>query len=825
MEPLPIDEVTDAAAESLRRHPRLVLIAPPGAGKTTRIPPLLLDQGLARGQVLVLEPRRIAARLSATRVANERGCALGAEVGYRVRFEDRTGPSTRIVFLTEGILSRRMISDPLLEGVGAVVLDEFHERSVHADLALAFLRELSATRPELRLVVMSATLDPGPVARFLGGCPVLTSEGRQHPLEVRYLERPDERPADVQVVAGVKEALRGGGDGDVLAFLPGVREIGRAARALRGDLTGVDVLELHGELEAKAQDRAVAPRASGDRRRVVLSTNVAESSLTIPGVDTVVDAGLVKRSRHDPAIGVDHLELGRISRFSAEQRAGRAARLGPGRVYRRWTEMEHQRLAEAEPPELLRVDLAPVVLAVVAWSGTNPQRFEWLDAPPAGAVDRAVHLLRRLGALPSEGFRLTGLGERLAALPVHPRLGRLLLDAGAAGHGRRGALVAALASERDLLRDRAVLRDRVGRSDLLERLERLERVAAGESAEALGLDRRGARAALAAAARLERFAGRPTGPARDPEETLLRAVLAAFPDRVALRRGSGLQLAEGGRAVLAPESVVKEGPLLVAVQLDGQGAGKTAVVRLASHIERSWLTGVNERIEARFDKERERVDLVRVTLYEALELEQRPDPNAPLDRSDALAAAAAADLDRALPLTDALESLLRRIHFVRRYAPELDLPEVGPDVRRELLPMITPGKRSFAELRAADLGPLLLDRLPVRLDHLAPTHVPVPSGRRAPLRYETEGPPVLSIRLQEVFGLLETPRVLNGRVPVKMELLAPNHRPVQVTQDLASFWSRTYDEVRKELRRRYPKHDWPEDPADGIPSARARRRR
>lgn len=832
---LPIHEVTSDIVSALRRGPRLVLLAPPGAGKTTVVPGLLVDEQLAKGQVWVLEPRRLAARLAATRVAEERGGRVGHEVGYRVRFVDQTSRSTRIVYLTEGILTRRMVADPFLEGVGAVILDEFHERSIHADLALAFLREVQESRPELKVVVMSATLDPGPVAAFLGGCPIVESQGRAHPIDVRYLERPDDRRVEERVAAGVKRALREGGDGDILAFLPGAGEIARAERSLSSDLEGLSVvLPLHGELDPKAQDRAVAPRAPGGLRRVVLATNVAESSLTIPGVDTVVDGGLAKTSRYDPGLGVDHLELGRISRFSADQRAGRAGRLGPGRAFRMWTEAEHRLLPTAEAPEIARTDLASAVLAVTAWSGSDPSAFGWFERPPQGMLDAAVRLLRRLGALPAEGFRPTALGEVLADLPVHPRLGKLLLVSRSWDALEAGARVAALASERDVLRERGRLRDRVGSSDLLERLERLEAVAAGEAPERVGLDPRGARAALRAADRLAKIALRapplPPSSRASGEEALLRATLGAFPDRVARRgRGGSVQLAEGGSAQLAEESVVKDAELLVAVQLDGRGAGQRAIVRLASRVERAWLDldagGVEARTVARFDEARERVEVVRSVRFGAIELDARPDPEAQIDPSEALVEAARASIDRALPVTDEVQALLHRYAFLRRSVPELELRELGPDARLEVLPAVALGKRAFVELRAADLAAALLALVPeaaARIDQLAPLSLPIPSGRRARLRYEAEGPPVLSVKLQEVFGLAETPRVADGRVPVKMELLAPNLRPVQVTQDLSSFWSNTYAEVRKELRRRYPKHQWPEDPKDGIPSARAR---
>ena len=832
---LPIWEVAEALVQSLHKHPRLVLIAPPGAGKTTVVPGLLVDQRVVEGAVWVLEPRRLAARLAASHVAKQRASALGGEVGYRVRFEDRTHRSTRIVYLTEGLLNRHLIRDPLLEGVGAVVLDEFHERSMHADLALAFLREVQETRPELRLIVMSATLDPGPVASFLDPCPVVRSEGRAHPVSIHHLERPDEREAGPRVVAGVKRALRGEGRGTVLGFLPGMRDIVYAERELTNAFQDtLEVLPLHGELERSAQDRAVAPREDRARRRVVLATNIAESSVTLPDVDTVVDGGLVNSARYDPAKGLDELETRRISRFSAEQRAGRAGRIGPGHAYRMWTAAEHRTLPNAEVPELARVDLTPALLHVLAWCPSDPSQFRWFESPPEGAMSSALRLLRRLGALPGRGFRLTPLGEALLQLPIHPRLGRMLLSARAFGEGDAGVRLAALASEREIARRDFGAATQVSDSDLLERLHRLRSFETTGASTGLGLDPGAARTVLRASRRLAHLLE--AAPAIDlpadasGDEALLRATLAGFPDRVALRRGDELQLAEGGRARLDRSSVVRDSELLVAVRLEGRGSAREGRVRWASHVERAWLEidagGVEEAVETHFDADRERVVSERVLRFGRLVLSRGGvATGAPADPTPTLIEAARKDLERALPINDRTQSLLDRYNFVRRAFPEMKLRPLDGDARLEILPAMAVGRCAFSELRALDLASMLLSMTPLErpgLERLAPETIAVPSGRRVRLRYLSEGPPVLSVRLQEVFGLYETPRVADGRVPVKMELLGPNHRPVQITQDIASFWKHTYRDVRKELRRRYPKHQWPEDPAHGIPSARRR---
>lgn len=830
--PLPIDEVLPQVVAALRRSPNLVLIAPPGAGKTTRVPSALLDHGLVgpKERIVMLEPRRLAARLSATRIAEERGVKLGGEVGYQIRFEDRTSAATRIVIVTEGILTRRLQSDPMLEGVGAVILDEFHERSVHADLALAFLREVQEARPELKIVVMSATLDPGPVQAFLQNCPVIESEGRAFPVELSYLERPDDRyPVDL-LVSGVRRALRESPKGHVLAFLPGAGEIRRAKELLDPLVEGVDVTMLYGELDSAAQDRALA---ESNRRKVILSTNLAETSLTIRGVETVVDLGLHKLARHDPARGVDALELVRISARSAAQRTGRAGRTGPGRAYRLWTEKEQRSLAADDEPEIKRIDLAPLLLEIIRWTSNDPRKFRWFEAPSEAAMARAIGLLRALGALQPGQFRLTPRGEQLARFPLHPRLASLLVAAHARGIVVDGARLAALASERDVVRrSRDVISDHVGASDLLWRAELMEQ---GHSL----LDSGAVRTVRDVERRLAATAESVLGKAKVQEATeaaLLQVILAGFPDRIGKRRGKGeeIVMAGGGSLRMAKESCVKEGELLVAVEIDGTArAGGGGLIRIASQVERPWLEelgGLEKRHGARWNLQREAAEAVIETRFFELVLDERPDPKgSPEVLSAVLFEQAAADLDRALPITDELANLFHRWSFLCRAAPELELPTLGPDSRRAHLLELVSGWKSFAELQRLDLVEALLQRVPHEarraLDKEAPVDLPIPSGRRAKLRYEPDGPPTLSVRLQEVFGLYETPRIAKGRVPVRMELLAPNQRPVQVTQDLKSFWENTYEEVRKELRRRYPKHQWPEDPKEGIPSARVRPRR
>lgn len=875
--PLPIDSVLREIVSALRVSSSVVVKAPPGAGKTTRVPQALLDEGLIPqgSRLLMLEPRRLAARMAAVRIATERGTPLGGEVGYQIRFDDRTSEDTRIAVLTEGILTRRLQHDAVLEGVSAVVIDEFHERSVHADLAIAFAREVQETvRPDLRIVVMSATLAPLAIAEFLRGCPIVESTGRAHPVAVSYLDQRDERPLEKRVISAIRGALRNGDtERDMLVFLPGAPEIRRVAEAL-GPIVGaqVDVCPLYGELDDREQERALRP---SPRRKIVLATNIAESSITIEGVTTVIDSGFEKILRNNPASGVDRLELVRISRASAEQRAGRAGRLAPGRALRLWTRAEDHSLPPEQESAITRTDLAPTVLEVIRWTGKSPETFAWFESPPKATIERAVQLLRLLGLIDRQTYALTPLGRCAADLPLHPRIAVMLIAAAEYDRLRDGAILAALITERDILarrpRDgseaRAALADTVASSDLivrLDRLEELERASFSSScAGRLGLDAGAARNVAYVKNRILEI-GKRTLSRRSPErkatsvsvpknaasvpknreEAILRVTLAGFPDRVGRRQAatSG-RLAEdryalvgGGGARRSPTSAVKEASFLVAVEVEGRGFGQRdgGWIRIASQIDPEWLFaiggGLHEIHGARWNREREAVETIRELRYHDLLIREghSAEPSGARDPgvSRALEEAASESIDRALPITDEVDRAFRRIAFLRRAMPELELPEIGPETRVKLLPILCDGKRSFAELRAINLAEMLTHELTQdqlrALEAHAPERMAIPSGNRILLRYETDGPPVLSVRLQEIFGLIETPRIARGRVALRMELLGPNMRPVQVTQDLSSFWRTTYGEVRKELRRRYPKHQWPEDPRDGIPSARAK---
>jgi ATP-dependent helicase HrpB len=588
--PLPIDEVLPGLIAALREKSAAVLIAPTGAGKTTRVPPALLAAGIAAGQrIVMLEPRRIAARAAARRMAEEGGWTLGREVGYQVRFERRAGPETQILVVTEGILVQRLQADPFLEDVGTVIFDEIHERNLQTDLSLAMARRVQReVRPDLRLLAMSATLDPGPLAAFLGDCPTIESRGRLHPVEILYGERPDDRALPAQVAAGVRRMLAAT-PGDVLVFLPGVGEIQRCAEALAAE-RDLAVLPLYGDLPAERQDEVLRPL---DRRKVVLATNVAETSITIDGVTAVVDSGLVRRLRFDPATGLDRLELGKVSRASADQRAGRAGRQAPGVCLRLWPAWEQPALPERETPEIARVDLAGPALQLTSWGESDLEAFDWFEAPDPAALDAAVLLLRQLGALDDRG--VTALGRTLARLPVHPRLGRLLAEGQRLGHPREAALLAALLSERDpFLRPlRGAGPRRASRSDLLDRLDALEAFERRQASPG-ELNAGAARLVLRARDQLAELVKGEAGKGSDRDDALLRALLAAYPDRVARRREprSPRGVMVGGRGVrLADESAVLEAPLFLCVDLDAGRSGplSEALVRKASEVEPGWL--------------------------------------------------------------------------------------------------------------------------------------------------------------------------------------------------------------------------------------------
>ena len=796
-QPLPVDSLLPEIAASLKASPNLVLESPPGTGKTTRVPAALLDP--PAGRVLVLEPRRLAARMAAARVAFERGERLGRTVGYQVRFEEVRGPSTRLLFLTEGVLLRRLLSDPLLGGVDAVVLDEFHERHLDGDLALALLRRLQRERrPELRLVVMSATLAAAPLAAHLSGCRVIRSEGRLHEISTRYTPH-SSRPLEDEVACALEKALAEGIDGHVLVFLPGAREIRRAGRACEGAArrAGMAVMALHGDLSLDEQARVLEP---SDQTKLILSTNVAESSVTVDGVTVVIDSGLARVAANSPWSGLPSLNVARISKASAIQRAGRAGRTRPGRVFRLYSEEDFLRRPDRDLPEIQRRELSEHTLGLLAM-GVSWEELPLLDAPPPAAVAAAGELLRRLGAADERG-RLTPSGRRMSRSPLHPRLARLILEGERRGAEEDACAVAALLSAGARLTGQP----HAGPSDLLA-------LADGDWPDK--------------ARRLFqqiRRRGKPGGPARGRDDTALRiSVLAAFPDRVARRRQArDLLLAGGGSAILAETSVVTDAEFLVAVEVEDRADLGRPLVRLASAIEPGWLIDlfperVREHDRVEWNRAAERAEGVSALRFDAITIQESrgaPDP----DRAAALLAEKAIEAGpERFCDPEEFRAYLARAAFAAKHSSVKPLTQ--EDVE-EALRALASGLRSFAELEAAARAGGLLRALDARLgadalralDTAAPARIRLPSGRSARVHYGPHQPPWIASRLQDFFGLRETPRVAGGRVPLVLHLLAPNQRPVQTTTDLTGFWQRLYPRVRRELSRRYPKHAWPEDP-------------
>lgn len=845
---LPIDPFLPQLLDALAETPCAVVQAPTGAGKTTRVPPALLDSGLAgKGRIIMLEPRRLAARAAAQRMAWERESPLGGEIGYQVRFDARQGPRTRILVVTEGLLVRMVLEDPILESVGAVIFDEFHERSLDSDLALGMVRLVQQTvRPDLRLLVMSATLGSEAISRYLGDCPIVTGEGRMFPVDIRYQPRPLHGPLVPAVLQGIEQVLDQT-PGDVLVFLPGLGEIRQVAAKLASiaEQRDLAVLPLHGDLPGEQQDAALLPQP---RRKIVLATNVAETSVTVEGITAVVDAGLARLPCFDPGVGLDRLRLVPISRASADQRAGRAGRTRPGVCLRLWSDWSHRSRPEQTEPEIRRVDLAGAVLRLRCLGEKDIRGFPWMEPPREEAILQGESLLRRLGALNEKG--VTNLGQFLARLPVHPRIGRLLAEGQRWGHPESVALAAAILAERDPF-PRIVDPVRVdGRrpptsSDVLERVEALEAFEkTGQVQFFLGtLGRNQTRWTLRARDQLLRFMKR-SRPAHahlessenspvTAEEALGRSLLAAFPDRLIRRRQPGSRggVMVGGRGVrLAPNSGVVQAELFLGIEVD---AGQTeALVRQASAIQRSWLSPslLQTTTEVDFDLEKEQVVSRRRVCCEGLVLEETPAALPDGEEVARVLAGAAADhLDRVLPPSDSPAGrFLIRLRCLGDWMPELNWPPLDELALKALLPDLCWGCRSFEDLRRGPWKGILESKLSAvqrqLVEREAPERIPIPSGRQASLTYEVGRPPVLAVRIQEMFGLEDTPRVAAGRVRVLLHLLAPNQRPQQITDDLASFWTNTYPVVRKELRARYPRHAWPEDPRRASAERHPRRR-
>jgi len=812
---LPIEEALPALKAALAERNAAVLIAPPGAGKTTVTPLALLDEAWAAGgKLIVLEPRRIAGRAAARRMASLLGEEVGQTVGYRMRLDSRVSAATRVEVVTEGVFTRMIVDDPELAGVAGVLFDEFHERSLEADLGLAFARDAQTVlRPDLRLLVMSATLDAAPIARLLGDAPIIESHGRTYPIETRHLGRDPAKSLEDQAARAVGRALHET-EGGVLVFLPGQGEIDRVARRLGERIADplVDVAVLYGALEGSEQDRAIAPAPPG-RRKVVLATAIAQTSLTIEGVRVVIDCGLARVPRFDPASGLVRLETVRVSAAAAEQRRGRAGRTEPGICYRLWDERETRGLIAFDRPEILETDLARLALDLAVWGTSNPGALALLDAPPAAALGEARTLLRRLGALDDEGG-LTEHGRRMANLSLPPRLAHMVLAASASGHAQRAAEIAAVIMERGL-GGYAV--------DIEARLESFVRDRSQRARNARTLARRWAREA-----------GGPQGAGSDGLDASL--IAEAFPERIAKARGSvgQFQLASGRGAFLDPAESLAGEPWLAVAEL---GAGEARDrIRLAAALDGATLKeALSHRIstERRIDFDADgRLKAREVMSLGALVIEERsianPDP-------ELLAEALLGEVRRRglsiLPWGAGADRLRARLAFVAVLVP--DAPDMSDaallaDLDGWLAPILV-GKTSLAQVSEAELEQALRGRLSyedrLRLDRLAPDAFVAPTGSRRPIDYAAEGGPRADVRAQELFGLAEHPNVGEGKVPLVLALLSPAGRPIQLTRDLPGFWQGAWREVRKEMRGRYPKHEWPEDPSVATPTTRAKPRR
>ena len=855
MTDLPVEDVLPELKAVLRRRPEAVLEAPTGAGKTTRVPLALLGEdwlskGKGEQKLIVLEPRRLAARAAARRMASLLGERVGQTVGYRVRMDTQVGAQTRIEVVTEGILTRFLQDDPTLDGIGGVVFDEFHERSLPADLGLALCLDVKAAlRPDLRLLAMSATLDAGPVAALLGDedgpAPRVQSEGRTYPVETRYAERQPEGRLEDYTARAVRRALREEPEGDLLVFLPGAGEIRRTQGALEdgGLPAGVDVRPLFGALTQQEQDAAIEPSPEG-RRKVVLSTDIAETSLTIEGVTVVVDGGFRRAPRFDAQRGMTRLETVRISKASADQRTGRAGRVQPGTCYRLWTRHRQQHLKDFTPPEIQQADLAPLALELACWGASAPDELPWLDAPPARTYARAKALLQKLGALDGDG-RVTAHGRRMAGLGVHPRLAHLLLAAEDLGLGAAACDLAALLDRRDPFKGRGEAPD----ADLRLRLQALRDLREGRNpreGKSYHVSRGALHGVRKAADHFRRKLGVPRREKmrHDDVEAAGLLVALAYPDRLAQKRegqAGRFRLRSGPAVSFARPQLLSDIDFLAVAHLGGRGTEGTiflAAPVTQAEIEEHFRAQIQEKEVVRWDGGAGRVRARRQRTLDALVLKDGPLRNpAPSALAEALLEGVREEGLRVLPWSKGARRLQERLVFLHHHLGGADGSEDGPDwpdatdaaLRQTLDEWLLPhlyGKRRLGDLEQLNLTELLKGLLDYEqrraLDRLAPTHYEVPSGSRRPIDYSDPEAPVLAARIQELFGLTETPRVAGGRVPLTLHLLSPAQRPAQITQDLESFWRDTYFEVKKDLQGRYPKHYWPDDPFTATPTSRVR---
>jgi ATP-dependent helicase HrpB len=815
--PLPIDAALPDLTRALAGNACAVLVAPPGAGKTTRVPLVLAEENWAKDRkILVLEPRRLAARAAAARMASTIGGSVGDTVGYRVRFGSKVSKRTRIEVVTEGIFTRLVLDDPTLDGVAAVLFDEFHERSLDADLGLALARDAQqGLREDLKLLVMSATIDGARIAKLLGDAPVVASEGRAFPVDTRYLGRDPRAHIEAQVTEAVTRALRAEG-GSVLVFLPGAGEIRRTESLLKERITdaSIDIVPLYGALDADVQDRAIAPPPAG-RRKVVLATSIAETSLTIEGVRIVIDSGLARVPRYEPDVGLTRLETVRVSRASADQRRGRAGRTEPGVCYRIWDEPQTASLEPYGKPEILAADLSSFALDLAQW-GIDADKLTFLDPPPKAALGEARALLRELGAIDADG-RITDEGKKLAKLPLPPRLARMIVDASAEGAGNLAADIALVLTERGLGGDDV---------DLAHRIDRLKRDRSRRAEDARRMARRWAELASSSAARGDDGAG-------------VGSLLAlAYPDRIAKNRGGGngaFLLANGRGANVDPASALAREPFLAVAEITGSAAHGRIVLAAAitpEEIEQRFGHEIAAREEVTFDAASASLRGRKSRRLGAIALAEQPTQIVPSETTAQALAAGIARLGIArLPWTKSLTQWRDRVMFLRRAEgdewPDLSDAALADSVGAWLAPMLG-DKTALGQVGADELTNAIEALLPWalrrRLDAEAPTHFTAPTGSHVPVDYEAEEGPKISIRVQELFGLDRHPSIAAGKVPLVVELLSPAHRPVQITRDLPGFWRGSYAAVKTEMRGRYPRHPWPDDPLSAPATRRAKPR-
>jgi len=836
---LPIDPILPEIRKTLEQHNRAVLVAPPGAGKTTKVPLAMLEESWLKGKtILMLEPRRLAARSAAHYMAMALGQPVGQQIGYRVRGDTRVSAHTRIEVITEGILPRMLQEDPALEHAGLIIFDEFHERSIHSDLGLALaLQAQSILRDDLRLLIMSATLDGEELSRQLGNIPLLVSEGRSYPVETRYSPRKQGEPLERSVTAAIRHAIVQD-SGDVLVFLPGIREIRSIERLLREHrMPGhVDIMPLYSGLSLEEQEKAIAPAAPGTRK-IVLSTSIAETSLTVEGIRVVIDSGLMRVSRFSPRTGLSRLETVKVTQAAADQRRGRAGRQGPGVCYRLWTMEEERRLEPQSVPEILQADLLPLALELAVWGVTDPHELFWLNPPPPAAFAQAQQMLENLGAIDAEG-KVTSHGRRMADLGIHPRLAHMIWRSIPLGLGDWACDLAAILQERDFLRP---VSEQPLSLSLEFRLDLVRQARGGQLSIPDGqeIDRKLLDIIIREADALKKACGQAPTVESVPLHACGLMLAFAYPDRIAQRKDNHTYLLRTGRgAILAEHSLVHDfqakPAFLVAADLDDQGTyGR---IRLTAVLDRSQMyehfrDEITQEKEITWDRDAEAIRGTVTERLGAITLKEKPLHQFSPEETAAAVKQAIADSElRLLSWTKQVRQLQQRIHFVAQ------LLEGWPNVTDEgllatldewLEPYLYDIRRKD-DLAKLNLADLLLQRLTweqrQELDRLAPSHLNVPSGSKIAIDYTEPAAPVLAVKLQEMFGCQETPRIGGGRVPVVLHLLSPAGRPIQITRDLANFWQTTYFDVRKDLRGRYPKHYWPENPLEAVATNRTKPR-